>query len=90
MEKIEDRVNAVTLTTAHSSKGREWKKVYVYLNRFKYPKTYNIWVPEKNTFAVEEERRLLFVAVTRAKESLTILGDKYSEIYKEVASAKRR
>lgn len=90
VEKIEDRVNAVTLTTAHSSKGREWKKVYVYLNRFKYPKTYNIWVPEKNTFAVEEERRLLFVAVTRAKESLTILGDKYSEIYKEVASAKRR
>lgn len=90
IEKVEDKVNAVTLTTAHSSKGREWPNVYVYLNKFKYPKHYNLFAPEKNTFMVEEERRLLFVAVTRAKEKLTLLGDKNSEIYMEVAQCKRK
>ena len=90
VEKTEDRVDAITLTTAHSSKGREWPVVYVYLDKFKYPKHYNIFAPEKNDFLVEEERRLLFVAITRAKERLTLLGDKNSEIYGEVAVCKRR
>ena len=64
--------------------------MYVYLDKFKYPKHYNIFAPEKNDFLVEEERRLLFVAITRAKERLTLLGDKNSEIYGEVAVCKRR
>lgn len=90
IEKVEDKVNAITLTTAHSSKGREWDNVYVYLNKFKYPKHYNYYAPEKNSFMVEEERRLLFVAVTRAKSHLTLLGDNNSEIYKEVAQSKKK
>lgn len=90
IEKSEEKVNAITLTTAHSSKGREWNNVYVYLNKFKYPKHYNYYASEKNSFAVEEERRLLFVAITRAKNHLTLLGDNNSEIYKEVAQSKRK
>lgn len=51
-------VDAVTLITVHSGKGLEWPIVLLSLRKFK---------PTN-----DEEHRLLYVAVTRAKEKLLI------------------
>lgn len=86
IEKIEDPVNGITLSTAHSSKGREWEFVAIYLPSFSYPLEVE-YVATKNNPMYEEERRLLFVAITRAKENLLLGGDFNSSIYKEVKRA---
>lgn len=86
IEKLDVPVDAVTITTAHSSKGKEWKHCYLYLNKFRYPKTLD-YQSQKNLDEVEAERRLLFVAVTRAKETLTIGGATRSSIYTEIEEA---
>lgn len=67
--KIIQESDAVTFITAHSSKGREWKKVYVSLSNFQ-----NKMVMSKEEW--EELRRLVFVAITRAKEDLVITSVK--------------
>lgn len=58
------RNDHVTLSTVHSSKGLEWK--YVYLMGAS-----DLFFPA-DKFQLEEERRLFYVAVTRCKEHLTI------------------
>jgi len=63
IEKDEKKYNAVTLLTMHSSKGREYKDTYVVLDKLKYSDKMHI-------DDLEEERRLLFVACTRAKDML--------------------
>ena len=57
----------VCLSTMHRSKGLEWKNVYIIDCNEGY-------IPPKvaSTEDVEEERRLFYVAVTRAKERLCI------------------
>jgi DNA helicase-2/ATP-dependent DNA helicase PcrA len=57
----------LTLSTIHSAKGLEWKAVFViWLVDGRFPSYHNIGDDED----VEEERRLLYVAVTRAKDYL--------------------
>jgi DNA helicase-2/ATP-dependent DNA helicase PcrA len=57
----------LTLSTIHSAKGLEWKAVFVIgLVDGRFPSLYNLRSDEE----VEEERRLLYVAVTRAKDHL--------------------
>jgi DNA helicase II / ATP-dependent DNA helicase PcrA len=57
----------LTLSTIHSAKGLEWRAVFVIgLVDGRFPSFQNLRAPEE----VEEERRLLYVAVTRAKEYL--------------------
>jgi DNA helicase-2/ATP-dependent DNA helicase PcrA len=65
-----DRKECLTLSTVHSAKGLEWSDVFI------------IWAMDgyfpsakagANTDAVEEERRLMYVAATRAKDRLWIL-----------------
>lgn len=86
IDKIDSPVNAITLTTAHSSKGREWKTVGIYLDTFSYPSQYD-YAMVKNNPSFEEERRLLFVAITRAKEFLFLAGNSSESSYTEVAKA---
>jgi len=66
-EKDEDR-DKVTLMTVHSAKGLEFKNVFVVgLEENLFPSAQS---GEKNTpEALEEERRLFYVALTRAKEN---------------------
>jgi len=66
-EKDEDR-DKVTLMTVHSAKGLEFKNVFVVgLEENLFPSQRQ---GEKNTLeALEEERRLFYVALTRAKEN---------------------
>jgi superfamily I DNA/RNA helicase len=55
--------DAVTLITVHSAKGKEWEVVVLCLDGFA-PRRAN---------EIEEERRTLFVAVTRARKELDMI-----------------
>lgn len=64
----------VVLTTAHSAKGLEWDVVYLSVTKFD-----NKLIRAKSREEeLEETRRLLFVAITRAKTELHITGKYYS------------
>jgi DNA helicase-2/ATP-dependent DNA helicase PcrA len=64
----EPTMAAVTLATLHSAKGLEWESVFlVGLSDGYLPITY-----AKTEAAVDEERRLLYVGVTRARRSLQL------------------
>lgn len=57
----------LVLSTIHSAKGLEWQYVFViWLVDGRFPSSYAVTAEED----MEEERRLLYVAVTRAKRSL--------------------
>jgi DNA helicase-2/ATP-dependent DNA helicase PcrA len=59
----------LVLSTIHSAKGLEWHTVFViWALEGRFPSFYNINSREE----LEEERRLLYVAATRAKENLFI------------------
>ena len=59
----------LTLSTIHSAKGLEWHSVFViYALEGRFPTMRSVGSEEE----VEEERRLMYVACTRAKENLII------------------
>jgi DNA helicase-2/ATP-dependent DNA helicase PcrA len=59
----------LVLSTVHSAKGLEWHSVFIiWALEGRFPSFYNINSDED----LEEERRLLYVAATRAKENLYI------------------
>jgi len=65
----EDDINKVTLMTIHSSKGLEFKNVYVVgVEEGLFPSSMTV----ESEQGVEEERRLFYVAVTRAEVNATI------------------
>lgn len=66
MDKKED--NGINLMTFHASKGLEFEKVYIMdCNEGSIPNKKSIGLEE-----IEEERRMFYVAMTRARESLNI------------------
>ncbi len=74
--------NAVILSTIHSSKGLEYDSVYmvdVYDGRFPSSRP-NIFSRSKdNADGEQEERRLFYVGITRAKNRLSLFGIKGKE-----------
>jgi DNA helicase-2/ATP-dependent DNA helicase PcrA len=59
------------LSTVHSAKGQEWESVFVLnVTDGNFPSEFATGKPEM----IEEERRLLYVAMTRAKQSLSLLS----------------
>ena len=67
----------VQLLTVHASKGLEFKEVYVVdLMEGRFP---NLKLVSKGG-SIEEERRLFYVAVTRAKEMLYLSFAKYDSV----------
>ncbi|WVZ66009.1 hypothetical protein U9M48_015288 [Paspalum notatum var. saurae] len=71
----EENKNSITLTTIHQSKGLEWDVVFIVkANDSEIPllHEYNGSVKETGS-TLEEERRLLYVAMTRARKKLYIL-----------------
>ena len=61
----------LVLSTVHSAKGQEWEKVYVLnVSDGNFPNEFAAGKPEQ----VEEERRLLYVALTRAKTGLDLIA----------------
>ncbi|KAK4436405.1 ATP-dependent DNA helicase SRS2-like protein [Sesamum alatum] len=70
-----DNEDSVTLTTIHQSKGLEWDTVFIVkANEAEIPllHEYNGILNESAT-SLEEERRLLYVAMTRARKKLFML-----------------
>ncbi len=58
------------LSTVHSAKGQEWDAVYLLnLADGNFPNEYATGDPD----AIEEERRLLYVAMTRARDTLQLI-----------------
>lgn len=74
----------VTLSTMHGAKGKEWKYVLIFADdNLSFPCFSNIddciknGVPDVDVRRmIDEDRRLHYVAMTRAKEHLTIFADK--------------
>ena len=58
------------LSTVHSAKGQEWDAVFVLnVSDGNFPSEFSTGKPEM----IEEERRLLYVAMTRAKQKLQLI-----------------
>ena len=61
----------LVLSTVHSAKGQEWDRVHVLnVSDGNFPNEYAAGRPEQ----IEEERRLLYVAMTRAKNELDLIS----------------
>lgn len=66
VDKTEDKDDAINLLTVHSAKGLEFNSVFIVaLEEGIFPSSY----AESNE-DIEEERRLMYVAITRAKKNL--------------------
>lgn len=78
IEEHKDNTDVITLMTVHSAKGLEFD--YVYLVGMEE----GIF-PHNNSFAdnagLEEERRLCYVAITRAKKRLTLVNARKRTIF---------
>jgi DNA helicase-2/ATP-dependent DNA helicase PcrA len=69
-DAYDEEADAVSLMTVHSAKGLEFPCVLVAgLEEHLFPHALSLDTPEE----VEEERRLFYVAVTRAREELVLL-----------------
>ncbi len=60
----------LVLSTVHSAKGQEWDAVYlINVNDGNFPNEYATGSSE----SIDEERRLLYVALTRARDALYLI-----------------
>lgn len=71
-QKVDDETPAVLITSIHKSKGREWPCVIIpELNDRFYP--YQSEGEFTREASIQSERRLLYVAITRAAQQLVVL-----------------
>ncbi len=92
-------INAVDLTTVHSAKGLEWPAVFLpSLTSKRFPSsktgTINDWLVPRKMFDAsryegsdEDERRLFYVAITRARDWLSLSRHKHVKSLKSTAGA---
>ena len=78
LDKIKNADNKVTLMTMHASKGLEFPVVFIIgLEEGLFPHSRTLIDPQE----MEEERRLCYVGMTRAKEKLILTFTKYRNIF---------
>lgn len=78
LQNQKENKNGITLSTIHSVKGLEFKYVFVVaLEESIFPNEARITVD----FEMEEERRIAYVAFTRAKSKLYLLATKNRMLY---------
>jgi DNA helicase-2/ATP-dependent DNA helicase PcrA len=66
---VDEEEGLLTLSTVHSAKGLEWHTVFIiWAVDGKFPSVYSV----RGSDEMEEERRLMYVAATRAKQNLYI------------------
>lgn len=79
--------NEVTITTRHSSKGLEFQVVLLLgMEEEHFPHFYTL----KNPIALEEDQRLCYVCISRAKKTCILLRSKIFEIEKKDGSIWRK
>ena len=78
IDNMEDNQDSVTLMTLHSAKGLEFSVVFlVGMEEGVFPGYKSIGEPKE----IEEERRLCYVGITRAKENLFLTCSKQRTIF---------
>ena len=83
LDSLEDSGDCVTLMTIHAAKGLEFPLVYVIgLEEGVFPGSSAQFEEEE----LEEERRLCYVAMTRAKERLTLTNARQRMLYGRTSS----
>jgi len=80
IDSMDDEDNAVVLMTIHSAKGLEFNNVFISgLEEGIFPHSRSMLEPEE----LEEERRLMYVAITRARKRLHLLYARQRMLYGE-------
>lgn len=80
IDTFEEKDNAVTLMTLHAAKGLEFPTVFIVgMEEGIFPHSRALLTQEE----LEEERRLMYVGVTRAKDRLFLLRAKHRMFYGE-------
>jgi len=83
MEEHNDNTDLITLMTIHSAKGLEFDNVFIVgMEEGLFPHVNSMVSHEE----IEEERRLCYVAVTRAKKYLELVNAKRRMIYGQESS----
>ena len=83
LDSVNDEDNAITLMTVHSAKGLEFPYVFIAgLEEGVFPHNRSLMDREE----LSEERRLMYVAMTRAKERLYLLHARERMLYGEARS----
>ena len=78
IEEHKNQTDVVTLMTVHSAKGLEFDNVFIVgLEEGIFPHSMCLYSPSE----IEEERRLCYVAITRAKKNLTLINAKKRLLY---------
>ena len=78
VEEHKNQNDVVTLMTVHSAKGLEFDYVYIVgLEEGIFPHSMCLY----DNSEIEEERRLCYVAITRARKQLTLLNSKRRLLY---------
>ncbi len=83
LDNLNNSDNAVTLMTLHSAKGLEFNNVFIVgTEEGLLPHMNSLY----NSEELEEERRLMYVGITRAKENLYLLHTQQRLLYGEYSS----
>lgn len=82
VDKYDENADAVVMMTVHSAKGLEFPVAFLPgMEEGIFPGTQSLMDPAE----MEEERRLAYVAITRAKKELVILHTNYRMLYGKTA-----
>lgn len=85
VDKYDENADAVVLMTVHSAKGLEFPAVFLAgMEEGIFPSSQSLSAIDKTQ--IEEERRLAYVAVTRAKKRLFITHAELRRLYGQTAS----
>lgn len=80
LDSMENESNNITLMTLHSAKGLEFPVVFIAgMDEGIFPSQRTLNVPSE----IEEERRLMYVGITRAKEKLYLVSAKRRQTWGE-------
>lgn len=89
IDNLDEESDYVVLMTIHSAKGLEFPKVFLCgMEDGLFPSYMTIMNSSTDSSEIEEERRLCYVAITRAMESLTITSAKMRMIHGETQYGK--